>query len=236
MKHLITILALAFGFNASATDAHNFRSYGFSNDGRFYAFVESVVQDGSGFPEATAHVVDVAQNRMLVMESVVLQNELATEAQAIRQALAKANLAKYGISGKVLGRTLWTRLPTDLSDAQNAIFSPNYYVNGGASTVTPVYELNVAGAPSNNGVECYGYESELLTVSLSKMDGETLISEVQLQKDKSLPTNRECAYKYSARHVIEHNGAVVAVLRYFSPGFEGPNYNHMVVTHATALK
>ena len=46
---------------AMAGDAAEFRSHGFSNDqgGRYYAFEEFGVQDGSGFPYSNIYIVDL---------------------------------------------------------------------------------------------------------------------------------------------------------------------------------
>ena len=57
----------------------------------------------------------------------------------------------------------------------------------------------------------------------------------ELQADTRLPESRQCAYGYQVRQILSYKGSVAAVIRYNGPGFEGPDYNHLVVTGAKAF-
>lgn len=232
MKHLITILALVFGSTAYATDAYNFHNYGFSADSRYYGFVQSVQQDGSGYHQAKAYVVDVAANRLVATQTILL-DDFGSEKEAIKEVLKRVNFAKYGITGKIGGRTLWMRMPTDLSAPNlNPLFSTNYWVDGGASSVTPKFQLQLTESAAPVGNDCYLENPTKLTLTLARDGG----SPVEIQRDVQLPKSRSCVNRYQPRQVIEHNGAMVVVVRYESQGFEGPDYNYMVITNSEALK
>jgi predicted secreted protein len=234
MKRLLLLFSLALAQTAAhATDANLFRSLGFSADGRYYAWAESVVQDGSGFPSAKVQVIDVAQNLLVKNARVVLQQDGATEAQALSQAKAHANVAGYGIDGKHAGRTLWMRMPTDMTAAsKDAVFSLFYGVDGGSSSVGPKYDVNVSEQAANSGADCIGYPDNMISVQLTNLQDNTTVI---LQKDAKAPKSRQCSSEYQVRQVLENSGSIVTVLRYESLGFEGPDYHHMVVTGAKAL-
>jgi predicted secreted protein len=99
MKSYLVFFVLIFTpVFAQARDIFNFQSLGFSNDGKYYAFAESVVADGSGFATAKAAVMDVAGNSMVSFKEVVLEAANSTEAQALAQAIAGVKLSKYGFA------------------------------------------------------------------------------------------------------------------------------------------
>ena len=239
MKTFNALCSALIALSASASfaaDAMEYKTLGFSKDGRYFAFVETVMQDGSGFPEATATVVDVRQNKLLRFERAVIQDENGDIKKALKQAIDKVNPAQYGIDAKIKGETLWIRMPTDLSAPElSPRFSTYYGVEGGASTVWPRLRVDVSEKAAGNVEACYGFEGALLKVTLhnESQDGER---HTVLQEDSKLPKSRECSSSYQPRQIIEYKGAIVVVIRHQSPGFEGPDYNHMIVTHGTALK
>lgn len=228
MKTLIALLALTFGFNALAADAYEFRNLGFSSDGRYFAFVEYVVHDGAGFPGAYGHVVDVASNSWVRSGSVTIEDESATLDDAISQAVAKLNLSHYGIRASRQGEALWVRANTDLSEDKVANFVRDYIVDGGASSAWPHMRIAVSETPDQSGQhECYGMGNNLLKVT---MESEAWSSPLVLQNDARLPKSRACAWNYGIRQVIAYKRSIVTVIRYLTQGFEGPDYNNMVVT------
>ncbi len=232
---LMGLLVLA-GSSAQAADANRVRNLGFSKDGIYYAFIESVVQDGSGYPAARGFVVEVGKNKLVKYERVVIQDDSKPEKAAIDEVIKKLGLSNYRIDGKNLGNTLWVRLPTDLSAADLALrFSTNYWVDGGASTLSPKYQLQVSEVEEPMKESCFGMPSALLSVELAKTNGEGTVSRTVLQKDTRLPKSRNCAHSYQPRQVIENNGAIVVIVRYSTIGFEGPDWEHIAVTASGVL-
>lgn len=235
MKNLMIAVLMMLSASAFATDAYSYKNLGFSADGRYFAFVESVVQDGSGFPSARGQVIDVAANRTVVAKRVVLQNESATEKQALNKVMSAMNLPAYGIDGRNKGETLWVRMQTDLTPAASpALFSTNYWVDGGASSVSPKFELHAIELPAPvNQEECFGGEpAKMLKLTLLNL---TAGSRADLQVDTNVPAMRKCSWGYQVRQVIKYKASIAAVLRYETFGFEGPDYSHMAVTGANAL-
>lgn len=227
---------LILSSSAFATDAYTYKNLGFSADGRYYAFVESVIGDGSGFPIARGQVIDVVRNRTVVMKQAFIEDEKATEKTAIGKVTAEMNLRHYGIDGRNLGEPLWIRLETDLSlPVRQAVFSPNYYVEGGSSSVWPKLQLDITehDAPTEKD-QCFSQEpSKMITLSLTNLQ-DNLRRDLQI--DSRAPSNRKCSWGYQLRQVLTYRGSIAAVLRYETFGFEGPDYNHMVVTGDNAVK
>jgi predicted secreted protein len=80
---LAALAVLMFGSIVRAGDYANLNFVGFSKDGRYLAFEEYGVQDGSGFPYSSYYFVDVAKNSFAAPSiNVRLDNEQATENQA----------------------------------------------------------------------------------------------------------------------------------------------------------
>lgn len=236
MKKLMFAALMMFAHSALAADAYTFKNLGFSADGRYYAFVQSVVQDGSGFPSAGGQIVEVASNRAVVLKNVVVQDDTAPEKKAVDQVIAAMNLSRFGIDGRHLGQTLWVRLNTDHSQAaKQAEFSLDYGVNGGASSVWPRYSLELTEVPAQLPNDaCFGMESQAVQMSAKLTDIENG-AQRELQSASDTPASRKCASNYQIRQVIKFGRSIVGVLRYETLGFEGPDYNHMVITGANAV-
>ena len=234
MKKMMLSALMLLTANVSATDAYKYKNLGFSADGRYYAFIESVIQDGSGYPSATGQVIDVAQNRTVKFRTVVLDNESSKESDAFERVRQELQLNRFGIDGRNPGRSLWVRLDTDLSEpVKNIMFSSNYYVDGGASAVWPKIKLDITEQEApRSGEPCYGNESKMITLSMTDVESNT---SRDLQVDSRVPASRACSWAYQMRQVIEFKGSIAAVVRYNTFGFEGPDYRHMVVTSANAV-
>ncbi len=227
MKQLITMLALFLAAaNAEARDLFNFHSLGFSNDGKYYAFVESATQDGSGFPSADAAVIEVATNSMVKRKRVILEGDLATEAQAISKAVTGVNLAGYGITGNRKGETLLVRQLSDRSTYTDTVFSATYYRD---------YSLTAQTIQETNpNPRCFINEfGSLLKLTLIGSEANPL--NLVLQHDTVLPEKRECASNYEIRRVILSEDKLVVVVSYHTPGFEGSDVHFMAVTTKQTL-
>lgn len=222
MKQLFTFLALTLAAaNADAGDLYNFRSLGFSNDGRYYAFVQSVVQDGSGFPSAEAAVIEVATNSMVKRKHVVLEGDNATETQATTKAITGVDLAGYGINGNNKGETLLVRELSDRSRYADTVFGANYYRD---------YSLTAESIPeANPNDHCLSEDrGNLLKLTLTGNTANPL--NLVMQQDSKLPAARECAFKYEVRRVILSDDKLVVIVSYHSNGFEGADIRFMAVT------
>jgi predicted secreted protein len=230
MKKLALSFLILSGATAFARDAKDFHNLGFSDNGQYYAFLESVDQDGTGFPEAEGSVIDVAANKLVLRKGVVVEQDKATVPMAIRQVLSKLRLSRYGITQKNLGRTLWERAQTDVG----APVTTAEFV-GERGNLWPRFTLNLSMIPLEEKDECFGFPRSMIVLSLSRKENGAVQS-VELQRDTRLPKSRDCSREYELRQVIQHKNAIAVVLRYLSPGFEGPDENALVVTAKNVLK
>jgi predicted secreted protein len=237
-KFILGFATVVLASSAHAGSQYNFKVLGFSADNKTVAFADMGIGDGSGFGIATISVVNVKTNTLIkTVQGVDERESGATESEALKKALAKINLAKYGITaGKNLGKSLVERRPTDYSSTSNTIFSVDSWAEGGSSATVPKYELTIETAPAK--AECYDMgEAVGMKLTLTNKEGEaTPINRVLQQDSASLPKSRGCAMGYSVTNVIKSGSALVVAVKYSSPGFEGPDTQHMVVTTEAALK
>lgn len=231
---LVTLLLSVMTF---AGDASEYQKIGFSPDGKYFAFVQYGIQDGSGFPYAEAAIVDVDSNQFALKKRVVIETEKPLQANVARdKAIRQLSLTKYRIEiGKNLGRDLLLRLPTDHSEYGPAIFSYDFWAEGGASMTIPKYEMVLetkAAEDTTEGKWC----SEFLAGSpqmlkLSVVGKEATDGSIQvLQDDQKLPASRGCAYDYRVNSVTTFQGKIVVGIRYSQVGFEGPDVRSLIVT------
>lgn len=239
---ILSLLALLLSTPSFAGDASTYIPLGFSAEGRYFAFAQTGVQDGSGFAYADLAVVDVARNRFAASDSIVLEEEGDREPSpetALKIVLGRLKLARFGISpGKNLGQDLLVRLPTDFSRYTNALFSYDFWAEGGATMTIPKYELLLQeknAEDTTDGKWCtdfLGKAPQMFELTLVGREGTDGASQV-LQNDQRLPQSRGCVAGYSIQRVTTFRGALVVQLSYTGPGFEGPDIRQMVVTGFT---
>lgn len=238
MKKIVLMLALLLANSAWAGTYSEFKSLGFSANGKFYGFLQYGIADGSGNAFATVTVVEVAKNKLVRLASEEIESEVTLKDDAaVAQALAKAKLKDFGLAtGKVEGETLLARLKTDHSQASNTVFSTQtLWAEGGASATIPKYELKIQ-TQKLSASQCYDMvEPELMKLTLSGLHG-TLVGTKVLQMDQKLPKARQCAFAYKVSRVLRHGKSLVVILDFQSLGFEGPNVEHMAVTASVDLK
>lgn len=220
---------------AAAGDQAQFRPLGFSESGQYYAFAQTGIQDGSGFPYAEVGVVEVARNDLVASKSVVIQSETgASPERALKQALGEINLKRFGIvKEQEEGEQLLSREPGDAGAKAPARFTFMSMGHGPAVEQEPEYEIVVETtktAPSADDPFCAdmggAQRLKLSLVGRERSDGAVRV----LQDDRRLPKRRACPLGYQVRGVIEYGEGLVVVLAYTRPGFEGPDTRYMVVT------
>jgi predicted secreted protein len=222
LKRVILFAMFIGCSHAFARDAKLFHNLGFSESGQYYAFLASVVQDGSGYPSADGYVIDVAANKLVRARHVVLERESANETMAIRQVLNKLQIERYGITRKHPGGTLWSRAQTDTGPEMT---SAQFVKERGA--IWPIYILNLKNIPVEG--DCLIGQRSMIELSLT-ISGRGQDKTIELQRDTRLPKSRECSANYELRQVLQYKDAIAVILRYQSPGFEGRDENALVVT------
>ncbi len=219
MKFAFTLVTtVLLSFSAQAWDLFNFKSMGFSADGSRYAFVESVLADGSGFGIARVTVINVLTNTVLVSHEVVLKEEDATEEQALQKVLEEVDLRSYNIADNNLGQTLLSRETTDRSNYTNTAFTTGWM---------RTYNLIVEGTsvPSST---CES-DPELLKLTITSDDDPSAPMSKVIYEDTTLGERRECSHGYQVAHVIRNGKNLVIILTVRSRGFEGSDVNFFAV-------
>ena len=114
MRTLLVLILSAFLASAPAlaADGAQSRAIGYSADGKYFAFEQFGVQDGSGFPYWDVFVLDLAANDWVkgTPVRILVEDEEQRLPEARRQAMAKA--------GPVIERLAITE-PADLLARQS---------------------------------------------------------------------------------------------------------------------
>lgn len=257
IRFLATLLSLGLcSQTALAADAAQLDWRGFSPDGRYLAFEQYGIHDGSAMPYAEIYLIDVQKNAYLSKPieapkaAELGPDELAEIGLAgLReqaQAAAQKALGKYKLEQGEPGTTLIYHPLHDIGANPDQVdFSPQLPL-GGVSAVR--YRLELEETEDESGsVDCFDLgKAKRFTLSLTNLDllesqqraqekGEKPLSEANprhiLQADKSLPKSRGCVLDYRIERVYLYQDKALAVfLNQMKPGFEGQNMRYMVVT------
>lgn len=217
---------------AHAADGAQSRAIGFSPDGKYFAFEQYGIQDGSGFAYSDIFIMDIAADQWVkgspfrVLDESEAGNIDAARAKAMAEATPAIDSLK--VTGSV--DTLLHRPFTDFANDRRKVRFARWYAAAGDS-----------GAYDALG----SYEIEVKDVSLPIPDGctETDIAmpvgmEVTLRnlktgaikimaKDSAIPKSRGCPHAYDIEAVFaptayqNASDPVVALLGVYTRGFEG---------------
>jgi predicted secreted protein len=230
----VVLSFLAVGVRAGDYARLNF--IGFSKSGKYLAFEEYGVQDGSGFPYSAFYVVNVETNSYAAgpFESM-LESETATQLQVRTSARRKAAAAlrKFGIVERNTGSLVISRLFTDLTvqrldDPETKIkkikfaeFVDSMYTEGDYDLTLDLVEQKTKA--------CEIEELPVYKIALTLKDNKADTTTV-LQKDATLPPSRGCPIGYDMQYVYLYKNNIVVFLNYLSTGFEGPDLRYIAVT------
>jgi predicted secreted protein len=217
VKKFLLVLFLGLSL-AQAGDIAHFDLIGFSSNGKYLAFGQSAIADGTGFPYAGIDVIDVAKNTLVASSSVDTQTDNSSTAAVRAAVLTKAvpMLKKYRIQVGTQGRFV----VGSLGGAQGAVMDNTLEFNAKGSS----YRLELSMRDGGAETDCDGHAPQLLKVILT---GKT--SKV-LQNDSKLPSSRRCASDYRMHSVFVYNSSLVVFVSVSSDGFEGSNIKFMTVS------
>lgn len=237
MKKILSAVLLLASSLSFAGDAAKLTHVGFSADGKNYAFMESGVQDGSGFAYAKIRFLDVSKNAFNSAAVSAQEDEntkepgdlVKTEAAALKA--AEASLKKLNISTAIKGDVLVSRKITDIDTRS---------LNSATFTFLP----GIAGYPSHEQFKVKLTATDVKTSSgycLNEGMAKKLKVDVQnlsnkaikiLQNDSTLPSSRGCVHAYEIEDVVSQNygESVVVLIRVFTLGFEGEDVRYMAVS------
>lgn len=227
---------LALATPAMAGDRASLDAIGYSQDGRYFAFAEYGVQDGSGFPFANVYAVDLKTDSWVAGTPVrvLLQDEAASFLDARYRALDQA---------KGVLETIALATPAEFAaligdgapgvDGHALDFAGPVY--GGFGSMTDEhYRLELTNFAVAEPGRCADYDLSDTMGFVLTLSGDGPARELH-RDGKSLPSSRGCATDYALYAVAYPSGGglamsgAVAIISVYTVGFEGPNRRFMAV-------
>lgn len=234
---LATLGCLLFPLSGLAGDQANLQVLGFSEDGKYFAFEQYGIQDGSGFPYSEIYVLDAATDSWVKPSPFRRRDEvdetkgydpdrLLTETRSENRLAAQDLLVSTAIAGK--GQTVGSNPVTELSG------NPFEMRVNPRLVVPPIDDelkvsLSLFDLPDET-CSSYGAETKGFQLAVFR-GGEDRV----LHLDKSLPKSRGCATEYRIERVVTYFPAegtpVMAIFVHVSTlGFEGPDGRFLAIT------
>lgn len=220
---------------AFAGDAADFAALGFSADGRYLAYEEFGVQDGSGFPYSNIFILDVAEDKWAGGSPfrVRLEEESPTLAGVRTEALSKAAFALADL--QITEPAVFAALHADAEPVEDRkvikFGTPGFGLSGPDDTAT----LTLTTFPSTSTVRCvedFGFEPPVgFALTFEPSDRMATL----MYRDESVPASRNCTVDYQLSAVVApvnwawRNLTPVAIVSVFSHGFEGPDRRFIAV-------
>lgn len=219
---------------AFAGDAANFAALGFSADGRYLAYEEFGVQDGSGFPYSNIFILDVAEDKwaggspfrvLLEDEQPGLATVRAKSAEAAAAAIAKLAITEPAVIEALNGDGEVGH------DGASITFGARGF--GMDAPPNPV-KLTIESFESTSTVPCvesFGFPPPVGFALTLEADGKS----TELHRDKSVPASRNCTVAYRPFGIVApvnwswNQRTPVAIISVFSQGFEGPDRRFIAV-------
>lgn len=228
---LVFTAVLLIATNCFAGDYATLNVIGFSKDGRYLAFEEFGTQDGSGFPYSNIYFIDTTKNAYAAPSIAVrIDKESADESMARKRSafLAAKRLRQLRIVKDNIGVHVVSHLMTDLTFDKGDPRVVKFAEEIGSMYRRGDLELVLKETPiKTKDCEVYELETNLLELTLVNNEDDTRKT---LQKDTTLPTGRGCALNYELQDVYLYENFIATFVRYFTPGFEGPDMRFMAVT------
>jgi predicted secreted protein len=232
IRFLAFVIALFAAIPAAIAGDYAYRDIlGFSPDGRYFAFEEYGVQDGSGFPYSNIYVVDTAFDSWV--EGTPIRRRIDDEASPLNKARAEARakaepiLTKHKI--ELRGLLVVSNPATELSaDPYSVRFRTNNFFNmperSWSLRLTPLVFPDPPNCKDLGPVK--GFKLEL-----TPPEGEMRV----LNEDKSVPDSRFCPRDYAISDVVTYTPedgetTIAVLLSLFRQGFEGTDRRFLAVT------
>ena len=225
---------VALATPALAADRANLDVLGYSADGRYFAFEQHGVQDGSGAPYSDVFIVDLPGDKWLPGTPVSVIEGLETDeppplSEVRAKALAKAQPKLSALGINVPAETLvllGDGVPDD--DGKTLVFAEPQCCSPGA-TQDPRYTLTLSSFPAKLN-EAYCADMQSVGYALSISDGKT---STQLHRDGAiLPGSRGCTLDYRLYAVVAPSSGIgprVVLISSYPFGFEGPDRRFLAV-------
>ena len=207
---------------------------GFSPDGRYFAFEQYGVQDGSGFPYSEIFVIDLNTNKWVKGspfrekvddERALLSNARAKAAKAAGTLIAELKIAEPG-------EVLASNSPTEASPDRHRVSFDAFYLSQ-VKQPADSYTMNLDLVPFVAPESCYAEDGKQMGFALTVTDKAKNASQ-EIQRDDYIPASRYCPRDYDIADVIAYRSSSggdrhVALIGVYTPGFEGVNRRFIAV-------
>lgn len=221
--------SLAFASPALAGDRAQFNPIGFSEDGRYFAFEEFGIQDGSGFPFSTTYIIDLPADKWVSGTPYRLRhNDETVSIGELRRLAAKdmtRSINELGIDypGSIIA--LNGDGEPDAEPHALRFGTPGY----GLSEVQDDHQLELEVFDLASSEDCAIIDDKTKGFALT-LDG------AELTRDTGpIPKSRGCVMDYRLYAVVvpadfgSVPSAGVAIVSVYPFGFEGPDRRFIAV-------
>jgi predicted secreted protein len=218
---------------AIAGDIAEFRSHGFSQDGRYFSFEEFGRQDGSGFAYSNIYILDLKEDKWMPDSPVrvLIRNESGPVLKARFDALSKAAplLQRYNITNS--GVLMAASPINEAGNKHELAFKSSIPPSAGGETKPYILYLSQYDLPDR--FNCYD-NGKVKGFRLDMTLGKGGIG-MELYEDRSIPKSRNCPLGYQLVSVyapdrFNNHPYAVALVGVFSRGFEGPDFRYIAVS------
>lgn len=226
------VLAMAMAAPAVAGERALADFIGFSENGRFFAFEEFGIQDGSGFAYSTIYLIDISQDTWVPGSPYRYQAEDETEslsrARNEAASMAAGKIAQLGIDQPA--DVIALNGDGEASDGLILDFAQPGYFPG--ESLDP-YSLSLEVFDAKTPEDCSQFTGEPgkgYALTLTDNNGEH-----ELHRDTgTLPKSRGCITTYRLYAVVTPQYAApersgVAIISTYPIGFEGPDRRFLAV-------
>lgn len=221
------LLPLALVSHATAGDFAQFRSLGFSKDGKIFAFEQFGIQDGSGFPYAERYFIATETDKFLpgTPVKIRLEEETATISDA-RDFVDQASfqiMQEHNISVQPANIVAFNPSTETSSAAFEIKYQPYAYEpNPNSPHELTLQKITLPLRPTCKDIVDEGIGFRLTLKTSAAAPAETIY------EDKSIPKSRRCPMDYRLGGVLTYedfgNPSVhIFLVLVKSFGFEGPD-------------
>ncbi len=203
---------------------------GYSADGRYFAFEEYGVQDGSGFPYSSIYILDLPADRWVpgtpYRARLEADSDSVGEVRATARALARETLERLDVTVGAHPIAVNADGEPDAAPDSLRFGTPGFGLEG----VRDESLLALERFPLPAAVDCSVVDGDVYGFALS-LDG------VEIARDRGrLPASRGCALDYRIHAVVGppdwlfgEPAPRVAIIAVHPFGFEGPDRRFLAV-------
>lgn len=244
LNKLISIVVLCFSFllfvhSALAGDRALAEVIGYSQDGRYFAFEEFGIQDGSGFAYSNVYIIDLSEDRWVVGTPVRIQADEETDSLQTIRVRAREQV-QVRLSDLEITQPAQVAAYNGDGVPQNDGLSISFGLPGYTSPgeVIGAYDVSLELYTAQSGAPCMDWFGEkAIGFSLSIEDYGV---SRQVHQDMSLPRSRGCPVTYGITGVYLPFEATdisraVALISVYAYGFEGTDRRFVVAPLAYAF-